>query len=133
MNYLLYMNIVLIFIHCICAVLVYGIMMNILAYRHIRGGTQAQWRTHRAIVLVLAICIPILTTVVIYVDPDLRGEEFRFIFFYPYDDLQQQECDDTHLVDIWTDGRNMTKHIKADWERLNERFKDFRAHINDTG
>jgi len=137
MDYTLYIGVVLATLHCICTVHVYGRTMYRFMFNVTRAGTRNEWLSHRAVALVLALCVPIITTVVIYLKYGTSGNTYCFVFFYPYDNLQQQECDDSYLVNIWTGKSgprgNITKRIRADWEKLNEHFKDTDAYGYDTG
>jgi len=98
--------------------------------------SHKEWKQHRAIALILASCVPIITTVILYFKIGTYGKHC-FKFIYIYDDLQQQECDNTYLVDIWNGknilGNNITNHIKLDWEKLNDYFEDPGTYGYDPG
>mgnify|MGYP000218123918 CR=1 FL=1 len=118
MNFSLYIGTLLLVIHCVFAIHVYGRIL----YLFYKKGyiSRSEWREHRAIALVLALCVPIFATIVLYLN---KNDHFSyyFCFFYPYDSVQYQECDSTYLVDIWTgknDDFNITEQVKLNWERL---------------
>jgi len=128
MNYYLYINILFVLTHCVFAVHVYGLIISILTHRGTKVGTREEWKIHRATALILALCVPMSTALVIYINLKFMRHSCYFMFSYPYDELQYQECDDTYLKDIWVGEGSVTKHVKTDWRKLNVHFKNIGTH-----
>jgi hypothetical protein len=109
--------------------------MRLLTCRKIGIGTREEWYTDRDIALILAICLPIITTIMIWSGimldilmlnsntPYYNSNTPYYKFSYPYDNLQKQECDSTNLVNIWIGKESITEQIKYDWKKLNGYFK----------
>jgi len=116
MNYYLYLKIFSIIIHIISTLYVYSHLMYEINTKNL---THRDWVVNRYIIIILAIYVPLFTIILIHSLHDVpKKRKFKFIFFYPYDKLQRQECDSTNLVNIWEGDKSITTYIKKDWKRI---------------